>query len=132
MATTETMVTPRAVVSAAQIVDARHVVNLLYVDDKVRDYIVDVVLATRPPIAATLNLNGYIQNGASPRATIALTLAARAMAFLNGRHFVIPQDVKTVAMDVLRHRVSVTYEAEAENVSSENVVEKILNTLPVP
>ena len=132
MATTEAMVVPRAVVSAAQIVEARHVVNMLFVDDKVRDYIVDIVLATRPPIAATLELNGFIQNGASPRATIALTLAARAMAFLNGRHFVIPQDVKTVAMDVLRHRVSVTYEAEAENVSSENVIEKILNTLPVP
>ena len=118
--------------SAAQILEARHVVNLIYIDDKVRDYIVDLVLATRPPIAANLNLNGYIQNGASPRATIALTLAARAMAFLNGRHFVIPQDVKSVAMDVLRHRVSVTYEAEAENVSSENVIEKILDTLPVP
>jgi MoxR-like ATPase len=132
MATSEAMVAPRAVVSAAQIVEARHVVNMLFVDDKVRDYIVDIVLATRPPIAAALQLNGFIQNGASPRATIALTLAARAMAFLNGRHFVIPQDVKTVAMDVLRHRVSVTYEAEAENVSSENVIEKILNTLPVP
>ncbi len=89
-------------------------------------------IATRPPIAAGLNLNGYVQTGASPRATIALTLAARAMAFLNGRHFVTPQDVKSVAMDVLRHRVSVTYEAEAENVTSENIVEKILNTLPVP
>jgi MoxR-like ATPase len=132
MATTEAMIAPRAVVSAAQIVEARHVVNMLFVDDKVRDYIVDVVLATRPPIAAALQLNGFIQNGASPRATIALTLAARAMAFLNGRHFVTPQDVKTVAMDVLRHRVSVTYEAEAENVTSENVIEKILNTLPVP
>src|SRR5258708_18057021 len=72
MATTEAMVVPRAVVSAAQIVEARHVVNTLYVDDKIRDYIVDLVLATRPPIAASLNLNGYIQNGASPRATIAL------------------------------------------------------------
>jgi MoxR-like ATPase len=132
MATTEPMPVPRAVVSAEQIVEARHVVNALYVDDKIRDYIVDIVLATRPPIAASLNLNGYIQTGASPRATIALTLAARAMAFLNGRHFVIPQDVKTIAMDVLRHRVSVTYEAEAENVTSENVIEKILNTLPVP
>jgi MoxR-like ATPase len=132
MATTEPMIVPRSVVSASQVVDARHVVNLLFVDDKVRDYIVDIVLATRPPIAAVLNLNGYVQNGASPRATIALTLAARAMAFLNGRHFVTPQDVKTVAMDVLRHRVSVTYEAEAENVTSENVIEKILNTLPVP
>ena len=132
MATTEPMIVPRTVVSASQIIDARHLVNMLFVDDKVRDYIVDIVLATRPPIAAGLNLNGYVQTGASPRATIALTLAARAMAFLNGRHFVTPQDVKSVAMDVLRHRVSVTYEAEAENVTSENVVEKILNTLPVP
>jgi MoxR-like ATPase len=132
MATTEAMVVPRTVVSAAQIVEARHVVNTLHVDDKIRDYIVDLVLATRPPLAASLNLNGYIQNGASPRATIALTLGARAMAFLSGRHFVIPQDVKSIALDVLRHRVSVTYEAEAENISSENVIEKILDALPVP
>ena len=132
MATTEPMVVPRTVVSAEQVVDARHVVNMLFVDDKVRDYIVDIVLATRPPIAAGLDLNGYVQTGASPRATIALTLAARGMAFLNGRHFVTPQDVKTVAMDVLRHRVSVTYEAEAENITSTNIIEKILNTLPVP
>jgi MoxR-like ATPase len=132
MATTEAMLVPRAVVSAAQILEARHVVNTLYVDDKIRDYIVDLVLATRPPIAASLNLNGYIQTGASPRATIALTLGARAMAFLSGRHFVIPQDVKSIALDVLRHRVSVTYEAEAENISSENIVEKILDALPVP
>jgi len=132
MATTEPLLVPRTVVSAEQVVDARHVVNTLFVDEKVRDYIVDIVHATRPPIAANLNLNGYVQTGASPRATIALTLAARGMAFLNGRHFVTPQDVKSVAMDVLRHRVSVTYEAEAENVTSENIVEKILNTLPVP
>jgi MoxR-like ATPase len=132
MATTEPMIVPRTVVSASQILDARHVVNTVFVDDKVRDYIVDIVLATRPPIAAGLDLDGYVQNGASPRATIALTLAARAMAFLNGRYFVTPQDVKTVAMDVLRHRVSVTYEAEAENVTSKDVVERILNTLPVP
>jgi MoxR-like ATPase len=132
MATTEPMIVPRAVVSADQIVDARHVVNMLFVDDKIRDYIVDIVLATRPPIAAGFDLNGYVQTGASPRATIALTLAARGMAFLNGRHFVTPQDVKTVAMDVLRHRVSVTYEAEAENITSTNIIEKLLNTLPVP
>jgi MoxR-like ATPase len=132
MATTEPLLVPRTVVSAEQVVDARHVVNTLFVDEKVRDYIVDIVHATRPPIAADLNLNGYVQTGASPRATIALTLAARGMAFLNGRHFVTPQDVKSIAMDVLRHRVSVTYEAEAENVTSENIVEKILNTLPVP
>jgi MoxR-like ATPase len=132
MATTEPMIVPRTVVSAPQIVEARHAVNGLFVDDKIRDYIVDIVLATRPPIAAALELNGYVQYGASPRATIALTLAARAMAFLNGRHFVTPQDVKTVALDVLRHRVAVTYEAEAENVTSRDIVQRILNTLPVP
>jgi MoxR-like ATPase len=132
MATTEPLITPRTVVSAEQVINARHVVNMLFVDDKIRDYIVDIVLATRPPIAAGLGLNGYVQTGASPRATIALTLAARAMAFINGRHFVTPQDVKSVAMDVLRHRVSVTYEAEAENLTSRDVIEKILNTLPVP
>jgi MoxR-like ATPase len=132
MATTAAMVVPRPVVTAAQIVQARQVVDTLYVDDKIRDYIVDIVLATRPPSAPALKLDGFIQTGASPRATIALTLAARAMAFLSGRDFVVPQDVKAVAMDVLRHRVAVTYEAEAENISAENIVETILNTLPVP
>src|ERR1700678_2253349 len=132
MATSEALPTVRPVVSAQQILNARHVVNTLYVDDKIRNYIVDLVLATRPPAAASLKLNGYIQTGASPRATINLTLAARAIAFLNGRHYVTPQDVKSIAMDVLRHRVAAAYEAEAESVTSENVVEKILNTLPVP
>src|ERR1700679_1488317 len=82
MATTEPMVVPRTVVSAAQILEARHVVNILFIDDKVRDYIVDIVLATRPPIAAGLELNGYVQNGASPRPPIPLPLAARPRAFL--------------------------------------------------
>jgi MoxR-like ATPase len=132
MATSEPLPSVRAVVSAQQILNARHVVNTLYVDDKIRNYIVDLVLATRPPVASTLKIDGYIQNGASPRATINLTLAARAIAFLNGRHYVTPQDVKNIAMDVLRHRVSVTYEAEAENISSEDVIQKILDALPVP
>lgn len=132
MATTEPMVAPRAVVTPEHILNARHVVNSLYIDAKIRDYIVDLVLATRPPQAAALKLNHLIQTGASPRATINLTLAARAMAFLNGRHYVTPQDVKTVALDVLRHRVAVTYEAEAENITAEDVVRKILDALPVP
>jgi MoxR-like ATPase len=132
MATSEPLPSVRPVVSAEQILAARHVVNSLYVDDKIRNYIVDLVLATRPPAAANLKLDGYIQTGASPRATINLTLAARAIAFLSGRHYVTPQDVKSVALDVLRHRVSVTYEAEAENISSEDVIHKILETLPVP
>jgi len=132
MATSEPLPVVRPVVTGAQILNARHVVNSLYVDDKIRNYIVDLVLATRPPVAKSLKIDGYIQTGASPRATINLTLAARAMAFLNGRHYVTPQDVKTIAMDVLRHRVSVTYEAEAENVSSEDVIHSILDALPVP
>jgi MoxR-like ATPase len=132
MATSEALPGARPVVSAQQILNSRHVVNTLYVDDKIRNYIVDLVLATRPPVSKTLGLDGYIQTGASPRATINLTLAARAIAFLNGRHYVTPQDVKSIALDVLRHRVSVTYEAEAENISSEDVVHKILDALPVP
>src|SRR3979490_1502280 len=132
MATSDTLPSARPGVSAQQILNARHVVNTLYVDDKIRNYIVDLVLATRPPIAKSLNLEGYIQTGASPRATINLTLAARAIAFLNGRHYVTPQDVKTIALDVLRHRVSVTYEAEAENVTSEDVIHKILAPLQLP
>jgi MoxR-like ATPase len=132
MATSEPLPSIRPVVTGEQILSARHVVNSLYVDDKIRNYIVDLVLATRPPAAAGLKLDGYIQTGASPRATINLTLAARAIAFLSGRHYVTPQDVKSVALDVLRHRVSVTYEAEAENISSEDVIHKILETLPVP
>jgi MoxR-like ATPase len=132
MATTEPTAAVRTVVSGEQILQARHVVNAIHIDEKIRNYIVDLVLATRPPVAASLNLNGYIQYGASPRATINLCLAARATAFLSGRHFVTPQDVKSVALDVLRHRVAVSYEAEAENVTSEDIIRKILDTLPVP
>src|SRR5258708_6101065 len=132
MATSDALPSVRPVVSAQQILNARHVVNNLYVDDKISNYIVDLVLATHPPTAKSLNLHGYIQNGPSPPATIALTLGARAIAFLNGRHYVTPQDVKTIALDVLRHRVSVTYEAEAENISSQDVIHKIPDALPVP
>jgi MoxR-like ATPase len=131
-ATTEPRPKMRRIVTAEQILEARHVVNSIHLDDKLRDYIVDLVLATRPPLAASLNINGFIQNGASPRATINLCLAARATAFLNGRHFVTPQDIKSIALDVLRHRVTVSYEAEAENVTSEDIVRKLLDTLPVP
>jgi MoxR-like ATPase len=132
MATTEPPPRVNSVVSGEDVLRAREVVNSIHVDDKVRDYIVSIVLATRPPTAPVLGLDGYIQVGASPRATINLTRAARATAFLNGRHFVTPQDVKNMALDVLRHRVTVSYEAEAENVTSEDIIRKILDTLPVP
>jgi MoxR-like ATPase len=131
-ATTEPAPTIRRIVSGEQILKARHVVNSIHMEDKIKDYIVDLVLATRPPIAKSLNIDGFIQTGASPRATINLCLAARATAFINGRHFVTPQDVKTIALDVLRHRVTVSYEAEAENVTAEDIVRKLLDTLPVP
>ena len=132
MATSEPSFEVNPVVTAEEILNARHVVNTIYVDDKVKEYIVDIVLATRDPKAAKLDLNGYIQTGASPRATINLTLASRAAAFLDGRGYVTPQDVKKIALDVLRHRVTVSYEAEAENITSEDIVHKILNTLAVP
>ena len=132
MATSEPTFAVRRVISKEQIIQARHIVNAIHMDEKVRDYVVDLVHATRPPVAAAFDLNGYIQNGASPRATINLCLAARAAAFMSGRHFVTPQDIKSVALDVLRHRVIVSYEAEAENITADDVVLKILDTLPVP
>jgi len=119
-------------VSGEDILTARRVVNIVYVDDKIKDYIVDLVWATRDPKRYRLDLNGYVRYGASPRATIALTMVAKAWAFLNGRGYVTPQDVKTFALDVLRHRVAVSYEAEAENITPENIITKILETLPVP
>jgi MoxR-like ATPase len=132
MATSEPTAPVQPVVSGDDIVRARHVVNTIYVDEKVKHYIVDLVLATRDPKPYGLDLNGYVQCGASPRATINLTLAAKASAFLQGRGYVTPQDVKDMVFDVLRHRVVVSYEAEAENVTSEHVIQKILDTLPVP
>jgi MoxR-like ATPase len=132
MATSEPSLGVREIVSEEEVTRARHVVNSIYVDDKIKDYIVDIVLATRDPQAARLDLNGYIQTGASPRGTINLTLAARAAAFLEGRAYVTPQDVKKLAPDVLRHRVVVSYEAEAENITSDHIIQKILDTLPVP
>ncbi len=121
-----------AVVNAAAILEARSVVNEVYIDDKVKDYIVDLVCATRDPEAYKIDLKDFIHLGASPRATIALTLASKAHAFLQGRGYVTPQDVKSIGMDVLRHRVAVTYEAEAEDKTSETVIQKIFDEMPVP
>jgi MoxR-like ATPase len=132
MASTEPPFEVTPVVTIDDIIRARRVVNTIYIDDKVKDYIVDIVLATRDPQSYGVDLNGYIQNGASPRATINLTVAARASAFLQGRGYVTPQDVKDLAPDVLRHRVMASYEAEAENITADDIVKKILETLPVP
>jgi MoxR-like ATPase len=120
------------IVEPEEIIRARGIVNEIYIDDRVKDYIVDVVFATREPAAYRLPLEGMIRYGASPRATIALTLAARARAFISGRGYVTPQDVKSVGPDVLRHRVIISYEAEAEEVTTEQIVERIFENLPVP
>ena len=132
MANTLKLPATSPVVNAQQILDARKVINDIYIDDKVKDYIVDIVCATRDPEAYKIQVKDFIQIGASPRATISLTLAAKAFAFIKGRGYVTPQDVKSIGMDVLRHRVAVTYEAEAENKTSENIIQKIFDELPVP
>src|SRR5512139_290501 len=120
------------VVQPEQILKAREVINDIYIDDKVKDYIVDLVCATREPEVHKIDVKEFIQLGASPRATICLTLAAKAYAFLRGRGYVTPQDVKSIGMDVLRHRVAITYEAEAEEKTSETIIQKIFDELPVP
>jgi MoxR-like ATPase len=120
------------VVDPERIVSARSLVNGIYIDERIRDYIVDIVWATREPSAFKLNLEGMIRYGASPRATIYLALAARAHAFINGRNYVEPQDVKSVGEDVMRHRIIITYEAEAEEVTPERIVRTIFAEIPVP
>jgi len=120
------------VMEPADIAAARKLVDEIYIDDKVKDYIVDITMATRDPVAYQIPIADWIQYGASPRATLALTVGARASAFLAGRGYVTPQDVKTVAPDVLRHRVIITYEAEAEEKTSEDVVKAVLDHVAVP
>lgn len=132
MARTSGAPSAQPVVTADQILRAREVINDIYIDDKVKDYIVDLVCATRDPAHYKIAVKDFIQLGASPRATIALTLAAKAYAFLRGRGYVTPQDVKSIGMDVLRHRVVITFEAEAEEKTSETIVQKIFDELPVP
>ena len=132
MSRTKVKMDVEAVTSPAEILAGRELVDRIHVDRKVQEYVVDIVLATRKPSAYNLPLDELIEFGASPRATINLTLAAKANAFLEGRSYVTPQDVKSMAMDVLRHRVAVTYEAEAEEKTAEMLIEQILNTVPVP
>lgn len=121
-----------AVTHPDSILAARQLIDQVYVDPKVENYIVDLVMATRQPEAYGLQLGELIQFGGSPRATINLALAAKAVAFLQGRGYVIPQDVKEIALDVLRHRVMVTYEAEAEDRNSQSLVSEILSHIPTP
>ncbi|MBR2392421.1 MAG: MoxR family ATPase [Elusimicrobiaceae bacterium] len=122
-----TQVTPEMILKARQVTDS------IYVDEKIKNYIVDLVFATRDPKAVGLEkLTSYIQYGASPRATIFLTQAAKAYSFLNGRGYVTPEDIKAVGLDVLRHRVLLSYEAEAENITSDQIVRQIFDAVDVP
>jgi MoxR-like ATPase len=121
-----------AVISPKDIIRLRTLVDEVYMDEKIEEYIVDIVFATRDPESYGLNIGDLIQYGASPRATIYLTMASKAHAFLQGRTYVTPHDVKSIAYDVLRHRIIVSYEAEAEEKKPEDILKLILDTVKVP
>jgi MoxR-like ATPase len=126
----ETQVQP--VIPLEEILQTRKLVDQIHVDEKVRDYVVHIVFATRQPEKYKLDLKHFIQFGASPRATIYLTLAAKAWALLQGRTYVTPEDIKSIGPDVLRHRLILTYEAEAQAVTTDAIIKKIFNAVPVP
>lgn len=126
----ETPVHP--IISPEDILAARKVVASIFMDEKIKDYIVSLICATRDPKAYKLDLEDFIETGASPRATINLKAAARARAYLAGRGFVTPDDVKAATFDIMRHRIRISYEAEAEQIGSEDIIRKILDTVPVP
>jgi MoxR-like ATPase len=131
--TIEDPVTPRKLATPAAILDGRAAVRQVHMDDAVKDYIVRIVFATRNPEGPKLaELRPLIAYGVSPRATIFVSLAARAHAFLDGRDYVLPDDVKAVALDVMRHRLIVTYEAEAEEITPETVIARVLDNVLVP
>ena len=122
----------KPVIPLEEILHTRKLVDQIHVDEKIRDYIVHLVFATRTPEKYKLNIKHLIQFGASPRATIYLTVAAKAWALLQGRGYVTPEDIKSIGPDVLRHRIILTYEAEAQAVTSDDLIKKIFSTVPVP
>ena len=132
MALIEPDVSIEPVLTANDLLEMRQTIDGIYLDDKVKKYIVEIVHATRRPSDFGLNIASYIQYGASPRATIYLTRGAKGQAFLEGRSYVTPQDVKTIGYDILRHRVTVTYEAEAEEITPEQLLKRIFDTVKVP
>jgi MoxR-like ATPase len=132
MAGSETKIEVDPVIETSDILRLRALADEIYMDEKVEDYIVSIVQATRAPGEFGLDVARLIQYGASPRATIFLAMASRAHALLQGRGFVTPQDVKSIGMDVLRHRVIITYEAEAEEKTPEDIVAAVFDNVPVP
>ena len=132
MAVTQNPQPVGSVVGTDEILRTRALVDQIYIDDKIKEYVVNIVFATREPKAYQLDLAPLIEYGASPRATLYLTLAAKAHAFLQGRGYVTPQDVKSIGPDVLRHRVIVSYEAEAEEIDADEIVKRVFDGVPVP
>ena len=123
----------RKVVDLNQIVEAKKLINQIYLDEKIEKYILDMVFATRFPEKYGLSeIKNYISFGASPRASINLAIASRAYAFIKGRAFVIPEDVKEIAKDVLRHRIGLSFEAEAEEITADEIVDRILGKVQAP
>ena len=123
----------KPVVDPEDILTARKVIDSIYIDENLQDYIINLVTATRDPKGNQLSsYAGMIQFGASPRASIFLNRAAKAFAFLQRRGYVVPQDIKSIGMDVLRHRVILTYEAEAENVTADDILKSLFDTIEVP
>ena len=122
-----------AVITPKEIMTCREIVNQIYIDEKLQDYIVDLVFATRDPGSYRLSsIKQMIQYGTSPRATIYLNQAARAYAFLHGRAYVTPQDIKSIGKEIMRHRIILTYEAEAENLDTDNIIDRIFESVEVP
>ena len=133
MSTTNNVYQVKPVVSLDEIMQARKVFDKIYIDENLQDYIIDLVATTRDPEGHHLtSLKGMIQFGASPRASIFLNRAAKAYAFLQRRGYVVPHDIKSIGMGVLRHRIMLSYEAEAENVTADNILKKIFDTIEVP
>jgi MoxR-like ATPase len=132
MAHTHAVQPVQPVIDPADLLRARGRIDEIYTDDKIKDYILSIVFATRDPEKYGLKIKDYLRYGASPRATLALTVGARAHAFLQGRGYVTPQDVKSIAPDILRHRIIVSYEAEADELTSDDLIRRILSEIPVP
>ena len=132
MATSSPKIDVEPIIQPADVISLRELTDEIYLDEKIEEYIVNIVEATREPEIYKLDISDMIRYGASPRATIFLAMCAKAHALLQGRGYVTPQDVKDIGMDVLRHRVIVTYEAEAEEKTSEDIVRQIFDTVEVP
>ncbi len=121
-----------SIIAPEEVFKAREVIHSIYMDDKIKDYIVALIHATRDPSLYNIDIADYIETGCSPRATLSLKSVAKSLAYLSGRGYVTPDDVKSGALDVMRHRIRLSYEAEAESITSEDIIRIILDSVPIP